>query len=255
MLQPAAAAGSAHSTVRLIVKDQPERDGRLLAGVEIKLRPGWKTYWRTPGESGIPPSFDWSNSDNVEAAEVRWPAPQRFNDHGETIFGYRDEVIFPVAVRPKRAGEPVRLSLALFYAVCRDVCVPVRAEVTVKTDQTQADPADIVALERFEAKVPAGKADGLDIRSVSVRRTGRAVALDIAVAAADSATPVDIFVESEQAGLGFGAPTLARDEQDLHVYEVPVDGAMADGAPNRLGRVTLTLVQGEKALTRTVHLD
>ncbi len=67
-----------HSAVRLLAGS---RSGAvLLGGIAFKLQPGWKTYWRTPGDSGVPPRFDFSKSDNVEAVTILWPAPMKFDD-------------------------------------------------------------------------------------------------------------------------------------------------------------------------------
>ncbi|MBV9557707.1 MAG: cytochrome C biogenesis protein, partial [Pseudolabrys sp.] len=78
------------SSVRLI--SAPTKTGELRAGVEIKLQPGWKTYWRYPGDSGVPPQFDFAGSDNLRSARVRWPAPHAFNDETGTSIGYKESV-------------------------------------------------------------------------------------------------------------------------------------------------------------------
>ena len=72
----------------------------LRAGVEIRLAPGWKTYWRYPGDSGVPPQFDFANSDNVKSVSVPWPAPQRFSDSDGNTIGYKDNVVFPLQREP-----------------------------------------------------------------------------------------------------------------------------------------------------------
>ena len=77
----------------------------LRAGVEIKLQPGWKTYWRYPGDSGVPPVFDFAASDNVKSATVLWPAPVRFADGGGNSIGYKGDVIFPLRIVPRDAGQ------------------------------------------------------------------------------------------------------------------------------------------------------
>ena len=100
---------------------------KVFAGVEIVLNKGWKTYWRHPGDAGgVPPSFDWSQSRNVASLEVLYPAPQRFKDFGGFTIGYKNRVLFPVRIVPKRSAEPVELKLALHYGICSSICVPVR---------------------------------------------------------------------------------------------------------------------------------
>src|SRR5260221_5305895 len=72
-----------------------------LAGVEITLSEGWKTYWRMPGDAGVPPSFDWAGSTNVASVDVRYPAPSRLHEPGAETIGYKHSVLFPVEIVPK----------------------------------------------------------------------------------------------------------------------------------------------------------
>src|ERR1700759_5641677 len=113
-----------HSAVRLLAGS---RSGAvLLGGVAIQLQPGWKTYWRTPGDSGVPPRFDFSKSDNVEAVTVLWRAPTKF-DHGGGGFslGYKQQVWLPLRIVAKNADKPVTLRADISYAVCDKLCIPV----------------------------------------------------------------------------------------------------------------------------------
>src|SRR6266568_2519695 len=116
----------AHSAVRLLAGS---RSGAvLLGGIAIKLEPGWHTYWRTPGDSGVPPRFDFSKSDNVEAVMVLWPAPQKFDDGaGGTSLGYKHQIVLPLRIVAKNADKPVTLRAEINYAVCEKLCIPVEA--------------------------------------------------------------------------------------------------------------------------------
>src|SRR6266404_4594934 len=116
-----------HSAVRLLAGS---RSGTvLLGGVAIQLQPGWKTYWRTPGDSGVPPRFDFSKSDNVEAVTVLWPAPQKFDDGaGGVSLGYKQQVVLPLRIVAKDTGKPVTLRADINYAVCEKICIPVDAK-------------------------------------------------------------------------------------------------------------------------------
>src|SRR6201986_3803255 len=115
-----------HSAVRLLAGS---RSGAvLLGGVAFQLQPGWKTYWRTPGDSGVPPRFDFSKSDNVEAVTVLWPAPKKFDDGaGGTALGYKQQVVLPLRILAKNAHKPVTLRASISYAVCDKICIPVEA--------------------------------------------------------------------------------------------------------------------------------
>src|SRR3954451_21410985 len=117
----------AHSAVRLLAGS---RSGAvLLGGIAIQLQPGWHTYWRTPGDSGVPPRFDFSKSDNVEAVTVLWPAPHKFDDGaGGFSFGYTQQLVLTLRIVAKNADRPVTLRAAINYAVCEKICIPVEAQ-------------------------------------------------------------------------------------------------------------------------------
>ncbi|HZW47897.1 MAG TPA: protein-disulfide reductase DsbD domain-containing protein, partial [Microvirga sp.] len=118
-----------HSRVRLVAGGSLE--GRPLAGVEFALDRGFKTYWRHPGDAGLPPSFDWSASDNVAAVDVRWPAPKRVEDAGGVSYVYPERVILPLVVTPQDPKQPVHLDLTLDYGVCKDICIPAHSTLSL----------------------------------------------------------------------------------------------------------------------------
>src|SRR5262249_13017060 len=101
----------ARSAVRLIAGSNRNTDSSLRAGIQSKMQPGWKTYWPYPGNSGVPPQFDFSGPENLRAAKVLYPAPHRFTDESGQSLGYKDRVIFPLVISPQNPGKPVRLRL------------------------------------------------------------------------------------------------------------------------------------------------
>ena len=129
-------------------------DGRAwMTGLLIELDPGWKTYWRMPGESGVPPEFTWQSSVPAEIA-VRFPAPARYADaSGETV-GYEGEALFPVVVDAGAARE-VELTLDLFFAVCKDICIPATARASTVLGSVMRDPAGSARVEEAMRRVPA----------------------------------------------------------------------------------------------------
>ncbi len=129
----------------------------LSIGLDIQLGEGWKTYWRSPGEVGIPPSIDWEGSENLKAADILWPAPERFTAFGIENFGYHDRVVLPIRIELLSAGAPLKLKAEVNLLTCSDVCIPQDFLLTldipagVGIDQTSADLitafADLVPLE------------------------------------------------------------------------------------------------------------
>ncbi|MCA0920607.1 protein-disulfide reductase DsbD domain-containing protein [Pseudooceanicola nanhaiensis] len=98
-------------------------DGSHMAGLELDLAPGWKTYWRAPGDAGVPPSFDWRGSRNLDRVEVMWPTPSIFDSGGYQTIGYKDRVILPLRIYPRDDAAPVRLEGEVELGVCQETCM------------------------------------------------------------------------------------------------------------------------------------
>src|SRR5271156_5168404 len=128
-------APSAKSQARLIA------DGTGQAGFQIELVPGAITYWRDPGDAGVPPTFDFSRSTNVASAEVDFPAPGRIAESdGSEAFGYQRGVVFPLRVQAADPAKPVTLALDADYAVCEKICLPARAALRLDLAKGVATP-------------------------------------------------------------------------------------------------------------------
>lgn len=101
-----------------------EADGRHFAALRLELAPHWKTYWRAPGDAGIPPEFDWSGSQNLAGLRIHWPSPEVFDFQGMQTIGYRHEVILPVEITPRDPAAPVTLNASVALGLCNDICMP-----------------------------------------------------------------------------------------------------------------------------------
>ena len=120
------------------------------AGILVELEPDWKTYWRVPGDTGIPPQFDWAGSKNNGAIEVRYPVPRRFHDAGGESIGYHDQVLFALSVRPEKPDEMVHLQLSMFFAVCKEICIPAKANAELLLNSSSTNPL----LNEWQRRVP-----------------------------------------------------------------------------------------------------
>lgn len=161
-------------------------DGTHVAALRIDLRDGWKTYWRAPGDAGIPPRFDWSRSRNLDNVTVSWPTPKRILQGGVHTIGYEHSLTLPLILTPSRTGKAIDLNGKVTIGVCKDVCVPMTLKLSQKLamDQTKPDPQIVAALAdrpytAKEAKVGrvacrlSPIADGLHLRAeVDVPKAG-----------------------------------------------------------------------------------
>jgi DsbC/DsbD-like thiol-disulfide interchange protein len=142
-----------NARVRLVDAGQA-KGGRHDALLEMRLATGWKTYWRMPGDAGIPPSFDWSTSQNAREIVVRYPAPISMPDQGGVAVGYKDAVAFPIEVVADEATKPARLVVDLAFGVCKDICIPVEAKLAADLAGGRVDGRIVAAHAEALARVP-----------------------------------------------------------------------------------------------------
>ena len=147
-LGSAAVAQSPEDMVTLEVLPGWRTDqGTQMAGLRLTLAPGWKTYWRAPGDAGIPPAFNWRGSENIDAAEFHWPVPEVFRLNGMQSIGYTGQVVIPIELTPTDPGQPARIAGEIEIGVCEEICVPVHLRFdTALTDTTTRDVAIATAL-------------------------------------------------------------------------------------------------------------
>ncbi len=253
----------------------------LRAGIEIKLDPGWETYWRNPGDSGAPPTFDFFDSENVKAVSVLWPAPKRFPDGaGGNSIGYVNHVILPLHVVPTDDTKQTALRLKLGYAVCANICIPVESNLALRLS---SDGAEDAAIERAEVRVPrhvafgqehraelsqfgqaraqeaqgiggeGAKSDALAILSVH-RQPGGAHDRILVEVAAPAGAPVDLFVEGPTPDWSLPLPQQTTADGGTRQFAFDLDG-LPPGAKPDGAALTFTAVSGEEAIEVTAHLD
>jgi DsbC/DsbD-like thiol-disulfide interchange protein len=256
-------SGDQRSAARLLAGERRVVSGAtvLRAGIEIKLAPGWKTYWRYPGDSGVPPRFDFSSSDNVKTLEVLWPAPQRFVDDDGSSIGYKGDVILPLHIVPKDKGAPVLLRLKLDYAICEKLCVPAdaTAELSVSGAATAHDASITAAENRVPVRVPesvqaaASAADALAIRSV--RQVDAAPHPRIVVdVAAPAAGPVELFAEGPTPQWALPLPReVPGAPPGLRRFAFELDGLPPGAKPNG-AELRLTATAGSRAIEVVTEL-
>jgi DsbC/DsbD-like thiol-disulfide interchange protein len=226
------------SAVRLVAARTVVESGvpMLRAGVELKLQSGWKTYWRYPGDSGVPPIFDFGGSENIKSVTVLWPAPERFSDGVGYSIGYKDYVTLPLRVIPRDDRKPVTLRLKLDYAVCESLCVPAKANLELQFSSNDGFSDSIVAAAeaRVPKPTPIGSGQSLIIRSVH-RLLGALRGRVVVDVATPTPATVDLFAEGPTPKWALPLPELTgTPASGLQRFGFDLDGlppgATADGA-------------------------
>jgi DsbC/DsbD-like thiol-disulfide interchange protein len=260
--------GDARSSVRLIAGSPPSgKDAAtttiVRAGVEVKLKPGWHTYWRYPGDAGVPPRFDFAGSQNVKSVDVLWPAPQPIPEQGLIAIGYASDVIWPLAVTPKDRAKPVTLRLKLDYAVCEPA--QGKAELVLAGGRSSRATALAEAEARVPRKLALGEGTPLAIKTLRVvREDGRKrpgeedgatrprVIVDVA---APSGSAVALFAEGPTPDWALPVPAaIGGAPAGAQRFAFDLDGA-PPGAKYQGVPITLTAVAGNSAIEVVARLD
>lgn len=160
-----------YSRSRLFVGGYDRDSGILHLGWQITLKEGWKTYWRSPGEAGLPPRWTWKDARNIRTIAVKWPLPELLHIFNVDTFVYHNEVILPIEVTVADDNKPVSLSLDLQYLICADICIPRKGDYSLDLSSLknmEISPYQAAQLDRYRALVPAIISD----RQVVVKQAG-----------------------------------------------------------------------------------
>jgi DsbC/DsbD-like thiol-disulfide interchange protein len=239
-----------NSRVRLI--SGGVQNGRHLAGIEIVLDQGFKTYWRHPGESGLPPRFEWTGSRNLAGVDLKWPAPSRTKDAGGIAYSYSERVIFPLVVAATDPKKPVRLQVRAEYGVCKDICIPARAEFALTLNKTGLyGPTIEQALARVPREQALAAAGPLSVLKVEPK-PGEKPSLSVDVRFPSGSKP-SLFVEAPDNWFLSASGEPQEQKPDEGRFTVTIDELPKDAS----GSIPLrfTLVAGEQAVETELRLD
>jgi DsbC/DsbD-like thiol-disulfide interchange protein len=244
--------------MRLIAAQSARAGERTVhrAGIEIKLAPGWHTYWRYPGDAGVPPRFDFAGSVNVKQVNVLWPAPRRYREGELSTIGYVDHLILPLRITPQDGGKPVTLRLKFDYAVCEKLCLPVeaRAELAVTGNATAHNDTLAAAEARVPKPAAVGAQAALAIRAVR-KEAGDKLPRIVVDVAAPADAKVELFAEGPAPEWALPVPTpIAGAPKGLQRFSFDLDG-LPPGAKPAGAALKLTAVSDQAAIEVTTHLD
>ena len=225
------------------------REGAIAGGIEILIEPGWYTYWRNPGEAGVPPVFDFSGSENVAGVEVLYPAPVRYDDGASVSLVYVDEVVFPLVIEPVDAGEPVTLQAEVIFGVCSEVCIPTRASavVTLPPDAPH-DALSEARLNRFTPRVPRAAEPGrFAIEGVAAE--DNALLIDVRM---PESTYTDLFANPPD-GWYIGQPSFVSRAGGVSRYRLSLAGK-PKGAAAKGETFHFVAVAGGEAIEEEINI-
>jgi DsbC/DsbD-like thiol-disulfide interchange protein len=186
-----------------------QSDGSRIGAIEFRLDPGWKTYWRNPGDSGLPPVFDWSGSGNLGELVLHWPAPQAVPSGEGVALGYHDRLVLPFTARPADPGQTVDLAVSVDFGLCKDICVPAHVVLTADAATTTPDPAILSAMDLVPRPDPGRPACTLEPIGDGMRVTAT-VSGPVALAAMELAD-TEVWASGTELHMDAGVTTLTAD--------------------------------------------
>ena len=246
-------ASGAKAKVRLL-SEGVGPDGRLVAGIEIVLPAGWKTYWRNPGTAGVAPKFDFSTSANLASVDVSFPVPHRSEDGFSVTNVYEDRVVLPVSAGIVDPTKPVDFAATLDLGVCREVCVPDRIEAHLAVSPADADAIAGKILAAARALLPAAPAPGV-FAVESVARNGGTDAKPVfrIRAVLPAGAKPDMFIEGPDDWSPY-APTFAGVDGGRALYDVKFSRTGAR-TPITGAHIRITISAAGQAIEQTIGLD
>lgn len=224
--------------MRLVTSGKPDAAGRVEGVLEIALRPGWKTYWRDPGDSGVPPQIDISASTNVSGALLSFPAPQRHDDGYGAWAGYDHSVALPVVFTLASPEQAASIDAQVFLGMCETICIPVQATLKLDPAAEAGNPGDAALVKVGFAALPHPARPGFEAKLASSDRETLVVEADVP----GDPTAVDFFLAGEDSYM-FGLPQR-QETQGKVTFKVPILDRPAT-APAGAGLFyTLTAAEG-----------
>lgn len=237
-----------------IVAAPVDKDGTIPASLEIKLNPGWKTYWREPGASGIPPQITLDPAEGIVLEKIGFPVPKTFDDGTVRYIGYDKSVSFPLTLKRVSGEGDVNIRASVFLGICEDICIPVQGELDLTLKQGDFDnPLDAARIEGAVAALPEAPADDFMVTTAVYDAQTSTVRLSLRLPQDTATDHRDLFLAGPS-GVSFGKPVIATTRDAELEAEVPVRLSAKDktlkGKP-----VILTVRAGARAMETTLAFD
>lgn len=230
--------------VRVISSDVRDADGTTLAGLEIDMPATTKTYWRIPGETGIPTTLDLAASRGVTGHDILWPYPLIDTQAGYVDFVYYGPTVLPV--RLTLSGDAAVLDVSVLMGICSDICLPAQAKFTLPLDFARPDTGQGLRLQQALTNVPLPAEDDDAVGAVTLLGETLSVALGSA-----EIDPASIIVAGADDGLLFGAP---KKSPDSGLIELPLLGGSGEnGLVGQSVQITFMTPMGPYEVTRQVQ--
>lgn len=247
ILSPIAASATTRADVlsARILPGWQTPDGTRMVALELTLAPDWKTYWRSPGDAGIPPLFDWSGSENLASVQPHWPRPQVFHLNGMQSIGYHEKLVLPLELTAKDPGQPILLQVTVDLGVCRDICMP--ATLTLEAQITGKGGPDAAIRAALNDRPASGSEAGLTAIACTVEPISDGLRLTATLRLPPTGGAETVVFEPGRSAVWVSDATVTRQGGKIVASS---DLVSESGAPFALdrSRVTVTVLGRDRAV-------
>ncbi|MBY5767744.1 cytochrome C biogenesis protein [Rhizobium leguminosarum] len=230
----------------------PDASGKIRAALQIEPKPGWITYWKEPGNSGIPPQITIAAESGVTLDAIAYPVPKHFFSGAIEDIAYDAPVTLPLSLTAPGKG-PVTIDAAAFIGICKDICIPFQANLHLKLGPAiQSHPQEEAILQAADARLPKPPSQDFDVTAHAMSPDRKTLSLTLALPGEGKAAP-DIIVTGPS-GYAFtkqigGKRDGATFKVDISIGKLPKDYDMAGK------RWSVLVIDGGKAMETTLAFE
>jgi len=239
-------ASSEGGRMRLVAISQPRNDA-ILALLQVEPKPGWKTYWRNPGDAGMPPKLDFTGSTNLVLRSIAFPVPEIGQDDGGSFIGYHQPVSMVVEFAKPLADAPSTINLDAIVGICEKVCLPFMANFSVPLTPGQPESEEFMQMQLALSTLPEKPGKNFEIRSLRLSTGGRMVEAEVTLPIAE----MPEIAILPPPGLRLGKIDVRAGADKVAHVQIPVigeDKARSDA------RITILVKSGGRAIEATLAL-
>lgn len=236
-----------------IVAMPPEPDGKVRGVLQIEPRAGWITYWKEPGDAGIPPQIVFSKNGEVTLDKVSYPIPKRIDNGTLRDIGYDKPVAFPFELTVNQPGRPLGLSASAFVGLCRNICIPFQAEFSLTLAPLKGTPVEeAMILSEALAKLPEPPSETFALVQYAMTQGGDVLSLTLRLPPETGNAPQVIVTGPEGHALFDGIN--GKQNGDLYSLDMPV-GKLPKGYDIKGKRWGILAIAGNRAMETSLAFD
>jgi DsbC/DsbD-like thiol-disulfide interchange protein len=231
----------------------PDRDGTMRGALQIEPQPGWITYWREPGNSGIPPQITVAPESGVTLTAIRFPVPKHLTDGKVDDIAYDAPVSLPLTFSAKDASRPFDLKASAFIGICKDICIPFQSDFSITIGSpNQSRPEEETILRNAEASLPEKPSSQFKVMSYKLSEDSKQLRLQIALPTPGDTAPEVIL--TGPAGYVFTKKLMSRREggnfsTDIAIDKLPKNHQISGKSWSAL------IIDGDRAMETTLAFD